>query len=680
MDVFIVRPFGVKKVLKENKDAAPSAVEIDFEKIQRELIDPALQLLKLDGGTTGKIFEAGDIREDMFSLLLQADLVIADITIHNANAFYELGVRHALRDRKTVLIKSPGLSETPFDILGYRYLPYDRDAPGKALPELVQMITETRNAARVDSPVFNVLPKLKAQDYEKFIAVPAGFAEEVRNAREAGQLGKLSLLAYEAEDFNWAVPGLRLIGEALYQSRAFDLARLVWEKVKGELPLDLNANDRLATIYQRLAERELTQNPAVGAELLGRSDSAIDILLANPLAADKDKRAEFFALKGRNKKTRWLNAWKNLSAEEKGPAALLSDWLGEARALYEAGYYHNLNHYYAGVNALSLLTIELALAEKHPAEWENKFGKKRDAERALEDLHDKRQQLTAAMRVTIDAEQQLLRDKNQEDTWLDITEADFIFLTEPAVGRVTTAYKTALQGATAFNYDAVQRQLMLFKSLGIFAGNVDAVLQTMPAQHAMQSTVTHILLFTGHMIDKPGRETPRFPASHEQTARREIKKLVMQETADQNKTCLGISGGACGGDILFHEVCRELGIKTELYLALPRDEFISNSVAFAGPSWIDRFNALYSTMPHYTLCDTPSLPKWLEKKKDYTIWTRNNLWELHNALVNGGMHLSVIALWDGKGGDGPGGTEHMVKEAQSKGAKTLIIDSNTLTP
>ncbi|MEJ7830008.1 MAG: hypothetical protein WKF91_17495 [Segetibacter sp.] len=36
--------------------------------------------------------------------------------------------------------------------------------------------------------------------------------------------------------------------------------------------------------------------------------------------------------------------------------------------------------------------------------------------------------------------------------------------------------------------------------------------------------------------------------------------------------------------------------------------------------------------------------------------------------------MSLIALWDGKGGDGVGGTQHMVKEAQAKGAKTIIID------
>jgi hypothetical protein len=45
------------------------------------------------GGTTAEINRAGNIREDMFRLLVVADLVIADVSIHNANVFYELGIR-----------------------------------------------------------------------------------------------------------------------------------------------------------------------------------------------------------------------------------------------------------------------------------------------------------------------------------------------------------------------------------------------------------------------------------------------------------------------------------------------------------------------------------------------------------------------------------------------------------
>jgi hypothetical protein len=40
--------------------------------------------------------------------------------------------------------------------------------------------------------------------------------------------------------------------------------------------------------------------------------------------------------------------------------------------------------------------------------------------------------------------------------------------------------------------------------------------------------------------------------------------------------------------------------------------------------------------------------------------------------------MTFIALWDKKGGDGAGGTEHMVKEAEKRGAKTVVIDINNV--
>jgi hypothetical protein len=87
---FIIRPFGKKK------DRAGR--EIDFDRVQSELTDEALKAVGLGGGTTGEIVEAGNIREDMFAMILEADVVICDMTIHNANVFYELGIRHVSKE------------------------------------------------------------------------------------------------------------------------------------------------------------------------------------------------------------------------------------------------------------------------------------------------------------------------------------------------------------------------------------------------------------------------------------------------------------------------------------------------------------------------------------------------------------------------------------------------------
>ncbi|MBA2760494.1 MAG: hypothetical protein H0U39_00765 [Segetibacter sp.] len=115
MQAFIVRPFGVKQ-------------GVDFDKVHNELIHPALKKIGIDGSTTAAIVEQGNIREDMFALLLLADLVIADLSIHNANVFYELGVRHALRDKKTYLIRC-SIDEIPFDLKTDRYLSYSANEP-----------------------------------------------------------------------------------------------------------------------------------------------------------------------------------------------------------------------------------------------------------------------------------------------------------------------------------------------------------------------------------------------------------------------------------------------------------------------------------------------------------------------------------------------------------------------
>ena len=77
---FVIRPFGTKK--------DSSGTEIDFERVHKELIGPALKAAELSGKTTGEIVDAGNIREDMVALILGADLVVCDITIVNANVFY----------------------------------------------------------------------------------------------------------------------------------------------------------------------------------------------------------------------------------------------------------------------------------------------------------------------------------------------------------------------------------------------------------------------------------------------------------------------------------------------------------------------------------------------------------------------------------------------------------------
>ncbi|HZG24016.1 MAG TPA: tetratricopeptide repeat-containing protein, partial [Chitinophagaceae bacterium] len=665
LQAFIVRPFGTKQ-------------GVDFDKVERELIQPALKKAGIAGSTTAAIMEQGNIREDMFSLLLTADLVVADLSIHNANVFYELGIRHALRDKRTFLIRC-SMDEIPFDLKTDRYLSYDAADPAASVEVLMNGLKATAWSDRQDSPVFYMLPKLEAQDPERLLAVPFDYAEEVGIAIAGRQTGKLSLLGIEADGFPWEIPALRLVGASQFKLKLFDDARLTWEKIRGRYPSDLEANTLLATIYQRLAESDMATQPNLGLELLQKSDEAIRRLLANYDRLKKYERAEIYALKARNEKYRWIETWTKVAGPERLEKALQSPFLKQSFEYYERGYHEDLNHVYSGVNALSLLTIMVSLAERLRSTWEINYDTEEDAMSSLVKYKEKQQRLATVVTVSVGAEKSRLERTGTHDPWLDMSEADLTCLTSKKPQRVGALFQQVVQHANDLNYDSAKRQLQLYEQLNVVPENVKAALAAFSATKADESdTKKHYILFTGHMLDQPGRPIPRFPAAMEATAKTAIREAIQREKEKIETDIVGMAGGASGGDILFHEACAELGIRTELFLALPREQFVVESVQKAGAEWIERFDRLYKKLPRRGLAQTKELPNWLQKKPGYSIWERNNLWMLQSALVAGGMQMTLIALWDGEQGDGPGGTRHMLAQAMERGAKTIVIDSGKL--
>ena len=197
--LFIVRPFGKQE-------------DIDFDAVEANLIQPAVALVKsaeLAGSTTLPFDEQGNIREDMFRELVTADLVIADLSIHNANVFYELGIRHGVRRNATFLLRAKSDRKYPFDLQTDRYLTYDASKPEDSVKTLAHALEATLNSGRTDSPVYQLLPNLPPPDPATLQVVPSEFGEAVSRAQEARLRGDLRLLASEARTFPWATEGLR---------------------------------------------------------------------------------------------------------------------------------------------------------------------------------------------------------------------------------------------------------------------------------------------------------------------------------------------------------------------------------------------------------------------------------------------------------------------------------------
>ena len=107
-----------------------------------------------------------------------------------------------------------------------------------------------------------------------------------------------------------------------------------------------------------------------------------------------------------------------------------------------------------------------------------------------------------------------------------------------------------------------------------------------------------------------------------------------------------LASAAPGGDILCHEVCRELGIKTAVCLPMPKEDFAR--VVFGNlDAWRSRFLDLVEKNPPLQLSDQVGLPRWLQGS-GIDPWERGNRWVLEMARASGARRVSLFALWDGK--------------------------------
>ena len=113
---FVIMPFNKKKDADGN--------EIDFDLVYNALIEPAILEAEMKPIRADKETINGIIHKPMYERLILCDYAIADLTTANANVFYELGIRHAVKPFTTITIYSKN-SKLPFDINFLRCMPYD---------------------------------------------------------------------------------------------------------------------------------------------------------------------------------------------------------------------------------------------------------------------------------------------------------------------------------------------------------------------------------------------------------------------------------------------------------------------------------------------------------------------------------------------------------------------------
>jgi hypothetical protein len=109
----------------------------------------------------------GLIDAQMINDLLNAELVIADLTFVNPNAFYEIGIRHMAQ--KPIIHMQLATEKTPFDVSLYRAIKFSRSK----FRDLEQAKIDLRRAIEavlregyeVENPVTNARGRLKLEQH-----------------------------------------------------------------------------------------------------------------------------------------------------------------------------------------------------------------------------------------------------------------------------------------------------------------------------------------------------------------------------------------------------------------------------------------------------------------------------------------------------------------------------------
>jgi len=171
---FVIMPFG--------KKTNESGVEIDFDEVYHKIIKPSVESEGLKCIRCDEVDEAGNIHKRMFQLIWNADVAIVDVSLPNANVFYELGIRHALRKAVTIIIRNKNVT-LPFNIANMNAIEYDfadDTAHYEAQTRISKAISSGIKDGKTDSHVNEILD-LKIFDRPRVIGTCNIYSYSIKN-------------------------------------------------------------------------------------------------------------------------------------------------------------------------------------------------------------------------------------------------------------------------------------------------------------------------------------------------------------------------------------------------------------------------------------------------------------------------------------------------------------------
>ena len=345
---FVLMPFGIKK------DPA-DGLNIDFDAIYENAIRKGIEKAGMEPIRADEERTGGIIHKPMFERLMLCDFAVADLTTANANVYYELGVRHAVRPATTLSIFA-GNQKIPFDLNFIRALPYrlraDNSFSDEDAADLIDNISRQLTGLKQlqaegevqDSPIFQLL-----QDYGK-PDISRLKTDIFRDQAHYAVATKKSLARARSENNPAAISSIEAsLGENLETTEAGVLVDLLlsYRSVQAwQAMVDLY--EKLPAVLKRTVM--LREQLAFALNRLGRRSEALALL--QEVVDEQGRSSETCGLIGRIYKDQWSEA------DKKGEKFLASGYLSKAIQAYREGFETDFRDAYPGINAVTLLEIK----------------------------------------------------------------------------------------------------------------------------------------------------------------------------------------------------------------------------------------------------------------------------------------------------------------------------------
>lgn len=254
---FVIMGYGVKFDFRTGR-------ELDLDKTYHNVIKPAVEEMGFTCIRADEIRHSGIIDVPMYKWLVGADVVIADLSTYNPNAFYELGVRHALRPYTTIAISENKL-EPPFDvshtvIRHYEHLGKDigYSETMRFREELQSSISAIIKTPEVDSPVYTYLKDLDPPKYKNPEVIPA-VSERDTLSSIIGRAKK----ALDSSNFRGAIDLFELARE-IDDSSDYVLQQLVLATYKSKYPTHVDSLKKALELLEELKPKDTTDTETLG--------------------------------------------------------------------------------------------------------------------------------------------------------------------------------------------------------------------------------------------------------------------------------------------------------------------------------------------------------------------------------------------------------------------------------